>query len=163
MLLWTWVLWFWSLWLNDPDNLSGLCWGLSSLQSPALEVSACTYNWQVVSFSDIFDDLSKSISYKPDSFQRHKSQTQWIKKLPVRRRTQENKLWNDDSAVLALDPLQEAAAVPSAPRAPAAGHTPRVSAAGHTPRVSAVGHTLCVSMGMAAVLYQESYGSDLLG
>lgn len=99
----------------------------------------------------------------------------------MRRRTQENKLWNDDSAVLALDPLQEAAGVPSAPcapavghmpRAPAAGHTPCVSAAGHTPRapavgntpcVSAVGHTLCVSVGMAAVLCQESYGSDLLG
>ena len=117
----------------------------------------------------------------------------------MRRRTQENKLWNDDSAVLALDPLQEAAGVPSAPcapavghmpRAPAAGHTPCVSAAGHAPRAPAVGHapcvsaaghtprapavgntpcvsaagqTLCVSVGMAAVLCQESYGSDLLG
>ena len=65
-----------------------------------------------------------------------------------------------------------APAVGHMPRAPAAGHTPCVSAAGHAPRapavgntpcVSAVGHTLCVSVGMAAVLYQESYESDLLG
>ena len=81
----------------------------------------------------------------------------------MRRRTQENKLWNDDSAVLALDPLQEAAGVPSAPCAPAVGHMPRAPAAGHTPCVSAAGHALCVSVGMAAVLCQESYGSDLLG